>query len=302
MTADDDGMASRPIAPQERTGVLHPENLERYAARWIDPSPAVAEVVDRYWHVRWALPVDESIDQRIVTLPAITLSIESGDVPARLVITGAQRSVWERRIGGQGEVFGMRLRPAGLAVLGDLSAASIVDATEPVTADLDPGMYELLSEIASASGVDGRAAAADRAIAVRLARHPIHAEGRLANAILDELTARLRTRAGHGLAEHFGVSERAIQRALHRTIGLGPKRVSRLVRLQEVARVLSSSGARDLAMLAAELGYADQAHLQHDFRDVAGVAPGAYARAVSALASHGLGASADSTPKRRASG
>lgn len=282
--------------------MLHPENLERYAARWIDPSPAVAEVVDRYWHVRWALPVDESIDQRIVTLPAITLSIESGDVPARLVITGAQRSVWERRIGGQGEVFAMRLRPAGLAVLGDLSAASIVDATEPVTADLDPGMYELLSEIASASGVDGRAAAADRAIAVRLARHPIHAEGRLANAILDELTARLRTRAGHGLAEHFGVSERAIQRALHRTIGLGPKRVSRLVRLQEVARVLSSSGARDLAMLAAELGYADQAHLQHDFRDVAGVAPGAYARAVSALASHGLGASAESRPSSRASG
>lgn len=302
MTADDDGVASRPIAPQERTGVLHPENLKRYAARWIDPSPAVAEVVDRYWHVRWALPAHESIDQRIVTLPAVTLSIESGDVPAPLVITGAQRSAWERRIRGQGEVFAMRLRPAGLAVLGDLSAASIVDATKPVTADLDPGMYELLSEIAAASGVEGRAAAADRAIAARLARHPVQADDRLANAILDELTARLRTRAGHGLAERFDVTERAIQRALHRTIGLGPKRVARLVRLQEVARVLSSSGAPDLATLAAELGYADQAHLQHDFRDVAGVTPGAYGRAINALTSPGRGTSADSTPKRRASG
>lgn len=285
MSADDDGVASRPIAPQERTGVLHPENLERYAARWIDPSPAVAEVVDRYWHVRWALSAQESIDQRIVTLPAITLSIESGDVPAPLVITGAQRSAWARHIRGQGEVFAIRLRPAGLAVLGDLSASSILDSTEPLTPDLDPSIHELLSKIASASGVEGRAAAADRAIAVRLARHPIDAEGRLANAILDELTARLRTRAGHGLAEHFGVSERAIQRALQRTIGLGPKRVTRLVRLQEVARVLSLGGAPDLATLAVELGYADQAHLQHDFREVAGVTPGAYARAVSALIS-----------------
>jgi AraC-like DNA-binding protein len=292
VTSADEGVPSRPIAPQERTGVLHPENLERYAARWIDPSPAVAAVVDRYWYVRWALPAHESIDQRIVTLPAVTLSIESGDVPAPLVITGAQRRAWARRISGHGEVFAMRLRPAGLAVLGDLSAVSILDATDPVTADLDPRLHELMSEIASAGGVEGRTAAADRAIAARLAQHPIHAEGRLANAILDELTARLRTRAGDGLAEHFGVTERAIQRALHRTIGLGPKRVTRLVRLQEVARVLSSPGAPELATLAAELGYADQAHLQHDFRDVAGVTPGAYARTLSALASPGRDTSA----------
>jgi AraC-like DNA-binding protein len=282
----DEGGPTRPITPWERTGVLHPENLERYAARWIDPSPTVAEVVDRYWHVRWALPAHESIDQRIVTLPAVTLSIESGDVPAPLVITGAQRRAWARRISGHGEVFAVRLRPAGLAVLGDLSPASILDATAPVTAGLDPRLHELMSEIASASDVDGRTAAADRAIAVRLARHPIHAEGRLANAILDELTARLHTRAGDGLAVHFGVTERAIERALHRTIGAGPKRVTRLVRLQEVARVLSSPGAPDLATLAAELGYADQAHLQHDFRDVAGLTPGGYVRSLRALSAH----------------
>jgi transcriptional regulator GlxA family with amidase domain len=183
-------------------------------------------------------------------------------------------------------VFAVRLRPAGLAVLGDLSPAPILDATAPVTAGLDPRLHELMSEIASASDVDGRTAAADRAIAVRLARHPIHAEGRLANAILDELTARLHTRAGDGLVVHFGVTERAIERALHRTIGVGPKRVTRLVRLQEVARVLSSRGAPDLATLAAELGYADQAHLQHDFRDVAGLTPGGYVRSLMALSAH----------------
>ena len=263
--------------------MLHPENLERYGARWIDPDPAVAEVVDQYWHVRWALPEDEAIDQRIVTLPGITLSIETGDIPAPLVVTGAQRSAWERTIRGRGEVFAMRLRPAGLAVLGELDASAIVDATLPVTPELDVRVYRLLSEIAGASGVQGRAAAADRSIAARLARHPVGAEGRLANAVLDELTARLRTRAGHGLAEHFGVSERAVQRALQRTIGFGPKRVSRLVRLQEVARALSSPGAPDLAALAAELGYVDQAHLQRDFRAVAGVTPGAYRRAIRAL-------------------
>lgn len=117
MTPADEGVPSRSIAPDERTGVLHPENLERYAARWIDPSPAVTEVVDRYWHVRWALPPRESIDQRIVTLPAITLSIESGDVPAPLVITGGAAECmgtsdpWTRR-GVRGAAAAGRARGA----------------------------------------------------------------------------------------------------------------------------------------------------------------------------------------------
>ena len=47
------------IRPDETSGVLHPENLTRYAARWIDPDPAVRDVVDTYWHVRWHLDEGE---------------------------------------------------------------------------------------------------------------------------------------------------------------------------------------------------------------------------------------------------
>jgi AraC-like DNA-binding protein len=55
------------------------------------------------------------------------------------------------------------------------------------------------------------------------------------------------------------------------------------MRLQEVARVLSSRDIVDVATLAAELGYADQAHLVNDFRDAAGVTPGEYVRALRSL-------------------
>ncbi|GAA1808817.1 helix-turn-helix domain-containing protein [Agromyces neolithicus] len=265
--------------------MLHPANLERYGARWIDPDPRVADVVDRYWHVRWMLAPGEEIDQRIVTQPAVTLSIEEGAVPAPLVVTGAQRGAWRRVIRGRGAVFAVRLRPAGLAVLADLRAAELVDGTFAVTAATDHRMYDELSEIAADDGVDARAATADRVIAHALERHPIGADGRLANAVLDELLERLRTRTGDTLASAFGVSERVVQRVLHDSIGLGPKRVTRLVRLQEVARRLADPTGVDLATLAAELGYVDQAHLQHDFRDVAGVSPGAYVRSLRELAS-----------------
>lgn len=54
--------------------------------------------------------------------------------------------------------------------------------------------------------------------------------------------------------------------------------MSRRIRLQEIARALASGDTTDLAALATELGYTDQAHLTADFRTTAGMTPGAYAR------------------------
>ena len=121
------------IRPDETSGVLHPENLTRYAARWIDPDPAVRDVVDTYWHVRWHLDEGEVVDQTIVDLPAVTLTVEAGDVPADLVVTGLHRRAWQRRIAGSGDVFAVRLRPAGLAVLSSLRPQDLADATIPLT-------------------------------------------------------------------------------------------------------------------------------------------------------------------------
>lgn len=55
--------------------------------------------------------------------------------------------------------------------------------------------------------------------------------------------------------------------------------IARRVRLQEVVRRLSAEKS-DIARLAIELGYVDQAHLTNDFRRVANVTPGAYIAAL----------------------
>ncbi|TXK05729.1 hypothetical protein FVP60_01705 [Microbacterium mitrae] len=78
----------RPIAAAEQSCVLYPNWLARYQAGWITPDPAVSAVVDQYWHVSWALNDDEQLDQPIIDLPAFTLTVEEGNVPAPLVVTG----------------------------------------------------------------------------------------------------------------------------------------------------------------------------------------------------------------------
>lgn len=266
------------IRPDEASGVLHPENLVRYAARWIDPDPAVRDVVDTYWHVRWRLDEGEVVDQTIVDLPAVTLTVETGDVPAGLVVTGLHRRAWQRRITGSGDVFAVRLRPAGLAVLSALRPQDLADATVPLTEGVDEGLRTLLAGVATASTPQDRARAADALVADRLRENPPSAAHLLANAVLDELRSRAYRRTGTPLAEHFAVSERTIQRALSATLGIGPKQAARRIRLQEVARAIAVHGDDDLAGIAVQLGYADQAHLTSDFRAATGLTPGAYRR------------------------
>jgi AraC-like DNA-binding protein len=279
-TATSRDRTSQPIAREERSGVLHPENLRRYNAQWFEPAVGVRDVVESYWSVTWNLPPEESIVQRIIAAPAVTLSLESGSVPAPIVVTGVHRGAWEREIRGAGSAFGIRLRPAGLGVLSDLTPARIADVTVPSSASLDVLLHDVLTRIAGSPTAAGLATAADRVIAHARARRRPGRSAMLANEVVAHLTASVVPERSGELASRFGVSERSIQRALRTTIGHGPKWIARWTRLQEVARVLSLRPESEMAAIALELGYTDQAHLINDFRSAVGMTPGAYVRSL----------------------
>lgn len=272
----------RPIDAAERSGVLHPARLGRFAAHWFEPAAEVTAVADRYWHVRWDLG-DEGVDQAVIDLPVVTVTIESGDVPAPFVATGLQSRAWSRRIAGEGDVFAIRLRPAGLRVVSDLTPQQLLDAAVPVTPQLDPRLHGALTEVARETTPAGRARASDAMLARLMAERPLGPDQVLANAVVELLVAGPRGRATAALADELGVGERTMQRALAATLGRGPKWVARRVRLQEVARALAVEDD-DLSGLALELGYTDQAHLTSDFRVTSGLTPAAYRRSLRTMA------------------
>jgi AraC-like DNA-binding protein len=69
---------------------------------------------------------------------------------------------------------------------------------------------------------------------------------------------------------------RTLQRRFADHIGISPKAVIRRYRLYEAAEAAREAEI-DWGALAADLGYADQAHLVRDFRAGFGVTPAAYA-------------------------
>jgi AraC-like DNA-binding protein len=85
--------------------------------------------------------------------------------------------------------------------------------------------------------------------------------------------------SGVSIAEagmRLGLLPKTFVRRFRHRVGLSPKRFARVRRLQHIVGSVAGRANVDWCTLAAEHGYTDQAHLIHDFRDLAGMTPAAY--------------------------
>jgi AraC-like DNA-binding protein len=104
--------------------------------------------------------------------------------------------------------------------------------------------------------------------------------------------ARLRQSGGRAsigeLATELGWSHRRLITRFREHIGLAPKTVARVLRFDRAVAALRSPEPTGIAEVAFACGYFDQAHLNRDFRELAGTTPAAFVGA--ALASGGTAA------------
>ncbi|HWG02595.1 MAG TPA: helix-turn-helix domain-containing protein [Trebonia sp.] len=165
---------------------------------------------------------------------------------------------------------GVRFRPAaGGAVLG-LPLSEISDRRVPL-ADLLPAAVAgrlppgLDAAVAAAAVLD----VAGRLVADRTPDPAMaHAAGLLRGPVA----------RAEDVAAVVGLSERQFRRRFQAAAGYGPKTLHRVLRFQRFVRRLdAAAGTPDLAAVAADAGYADQAHLTRECRALAGLTPGALA-------------------------
>jgi AraC-like DNA-binding protein len=98
----------------------------------------------------------------------------------------------------------------------------------------------------------------------------------------DPLVAAAARRVGHqeigALARDLYVSERQLRRRFHAAVGYGPKTLARVLRFRRFVEAIDR-GHTDLAAMAWEAGYADQAHLTREATRLAGLPPLRFIRA-----------------------
>jgi AraC-like DNA-binding protein len=75
------------------------------------------------------------------------------------------------------------------------------------------------------------------------------------------------------LARRLDLSARSLRRRCHNAFGYGPKTLARILRFQRFLRLLRGDRRPRLAEVAAESGFADQAHMSREVRRLSGLAP-----------------------------
>jgi AraC-like DNA-binding protein len=75
------------------------------------------------------------------------------------------------------------------------------------------------------------------------------------------------------LSSQNDISRRQLERKFYLAIGLRPKQLSKIIRLQAALKMLLTKESANLTSLAHENDYYDQAHFIKDFRELVGITP-----------------------------
>ncbi len=266
----------RAIDPVEHAHLLDATGFSPPVHRYA-PGPGLADLVRRYWMPVWSLPDGAVSRQRVLQYPVCLVVVS--DSYARLYGVRTGLSVTE--LTGTGWALGAMLQPAAGELVLRRPVTEVTDRfvelAEAPGVD-GAGLTERIREsVGDGAGEEDRRLAAVAVLEGELAGLlPVDDEGRLVNAVVEYVEGDPQVMRVRQVCAKFDVTERTLQRLLARRLGLHPKWLIQRRRLQDAAARLRT-GAGDLARVAADLGYADQAHFTRDFRTVTGLTPGDFA-------------------------
>lgn len=180
--------------------------------------------------------------------------------PAGIYHSGAQHGIQ------------LDLTPAGARVLLGVPAAALRREIVPLDGLLGSRGGRLYDVVAGATCWRARFAALERELLTIAGEH----DDEWGDPTLERAWRRVHEESGAvpvaRLADEVGWSRRQLSSRFTAEFGIGPKQAARLVRFS-AARDLVVSRRLSLAAVAARCGYADQAHLTREWRDLAGVPP-----------------------------
>lgn len=246
----------------------------RVHARMFAPSEDLRDIVDRYWVGAWDLVGQSPHTVELLGDPCVHLVVEAG--ASRVVGVWTRR--WTKTLAGRGMVRAVKLHAGALQAVIDGPAHQLTDRIVALDALVPFTAVDEEHVLAPTDDADGVLRLEAWLRAVRRPDAP--AEVRRAIELMQTIADDRSLTSVDDLADRAGLGVRGLQRLFREHVGASPKWAIRRHRLQEAAVRIEGGEAIALARLAAELGYADHAHLARDFRAAVGKPPSVFARDV----------------------
>lgn len=167
--------------------------------------------------------------------------------------------------------WGLRFRPeAGGLALG-IAPAKLVNRNQPLES-LNPELdLTLRTGMAGCEDFDHAVTAMDRVFQDQLGRLP--EPDALARSAVDRLIKSGGESTISGLAKALDVAPRTLLRRFRAATGLSPKQFARICRFRHAAFQLVEANRPGWAQVASGTGFADQAHMINEFKDLTGLTP-----------------------------
>jgi AraC-like DNA-binding protein len=178
-------------------------------------------------------------------------------------------------------IVGIRLRPGAASSVFGCPATRILNGGA-LLSDLAPGAGALHERLRSTSNLLARHALLEDFVRTAMRAH---GNDRAMIAACRWLTADPGLEIGT-LATQLDWTARTLHRRFQNACGYGPKHFQRIMRVQKAIRAAHEAPRPRLARVAQAAGFADQAHMTRDFRDITGFTPARYF----AIAAPGVGA------------
>jgi AraC-like DNA-binding protein len=256
----------------ESRGILNPRAGEsRFVLDRRAPVSDLAPHVERLWLVRWDLRGREPYAQE--TLPAPCVNVVLGT--HRTGVHGVVTTRFVANLEGEGWVVGAKFLAGGFRPFWGTPLSKLRDRVLTARNAFGASGADLDAAVHAAESDDARVALINRFFLERRPARDVDADR--ATRIVEWARADRGIVRVDALAERAGVSARTLQRLFDEYVGVPPKWVVRRFRVQEAAERVKDGARVDWAALAADLGYADQAHLVHDFKAQVGRTPTDYA-------------------------
>jgi AraC-like DNA-binding protein len=268
------------ILPESTRGILDARTaLERFRFTKVAPSPDLAPYVEYYWLLTWDLRDHGPHRQRILTRPTVHMTfthyLTSGRTRAR--ITGVVRDEFAEEIHDEGHVVGVGFLPGGFRPFLGAPVSTITGRKPAVHEVFGDAGRDLAKEVFAGRDTIKGVELLEAFLLERCPPVP-DPQAERATEIVGRIASHPELVRVDDLAADLGLGPRSLQRLFQEYVGIGPKWVIRRYRMLEAAERAASGTGVDWAELAAELGYADQAHFTRDFTAAVGTSPARYAR------------------------
>lgn len=231
----------------------------------------------RFWIPVWSIPEGRLAPQKVLQYP-VCLLVVTGDYARFYGVTSGLSTT---TLSGDGWAVGVMCEPAAGFLLAGESVDGHTDRHVDVSSILGVDGTVLVDRIRTIMAREPRSrqahGAAMDAYGDALRRFlPVDAEGELVNRIVRFVETHGDVTRVAQLCAEFALSERSLQRLVHRRLGLAPKWLIQRRRLHDAVAQLRNHETT-MATVAAELGYADEPHFIRDFSRATGMTPGQFA-------------------------